>query len=108
MNLLFITSDLEAAAQSYSRMQTIFGTSAPIACQRLYELEAVDSLLIAFQLPTLDLQYDKRRRRYSISVCPAHRISFRPFHKIDVDEEVDRKVLDAITSVRILTLGGKT
>lgn len=104
MELAFATSDLEATAQSESRLREIFGTSTSRACQRLYELAALDTLQIAAQLPTLDLMQDSGSGRFSVSVCPTHRITFEPVRGTKkVTKEID---LASVTAIRILALGG--
>jgi hypothetical protein len=107
MELVFATSDLEAAAQSGSRLQKIFGASARRACQRLYELAALETLAVAAGLPTLDLRPNPGSGRFSVSVSRGHRITFEPIHNTKADKGVQRLDPASVTAIRILALGGR-
>ncbi len=106
MELLFATSDLEAAAQSEGRLQKIFGASARRACQRLYELAALETLAAAIALPTLDLRPNPGSGRFSVSVSRVHRITFEPIRNAQAGKRVQRLDPASVTSIRILSLGG--
>ena len=107
MELVFATSDLEAAAQSESRLQKIFGASTRRACQRLYELAALETLSVVAALPTLDLRPNPGSGRFSISVCSDHRITFEPIRNTKADNGVQHLDPASVTTIRILTLGGR-
>lgn len=107
MDLAFATSELEDAAQSERLLRTIFGASTARACQRLYELAALDTLQLAAQLPTLDLRQHTSGDWFSVSVCPKHRITFAPIRNSEGTDAVDSVDFASVTAIRILALGGR-
>lgn len=107
MELTFATSDMEAVALSEARLRKIFGVSTRKACQRLYELAAVETLAVAAALPTLELRQTPGSVRFAVSVCPHHCIGFEPIHNTEPVDAVDCVDLASVTAIRILTLGGK-
>jgi len=107
MELFFATSVVEAAAQSGSRLEKIFGASARRACQRLYELAALETLAVAAGLPTLDLRPNPGSGRFSVSVSRCHRITFEPIRNAKAEEGVQCLDPASVTAIRILTLGGR-
>lgn len=105
MDILFASSDVEAAALSESALAEIFGTSARKACQRLCELTAMESLAVAAHLPMLKLTQQAGAPRYSVSVSPSHRIFFEPV--LDSVAKTRGRNIDSatVTAIRILALG---
>lgn len=107
MELTFATLDLEATAQSENRLRKIFGPSCDRACQRLYELFALDNLHLATLLPPLDLRSHSKSGQFSISVCPKHRITFELVPNAGLSVGVGALDLASVTAIRILALGGR-
>lgn len=105
MEILFASSDLEAAALSESALAEIFGTSARKACQRLCELAASESLAVAAALPMLKLTQQAGTHRYSVSVSPTHRIFFEPILDSNATAHGRKIDLASVTAIRILDLG---
>lgn len=105
MEILFASSDMEAAASSESTLTEIFGTSARKACQRLYELAAAESLAVAAALPMLKLTQQAGTHRYSVSVSPTHRIFFEPILDSGATPRGRKIDLASVTAIRILALG---
>lgn len=108
MELAFATPDMEAAAQSECGLQKIFGASARRACQRLYELVALETLADAARLPTLDLRPNPGSGRFSVSVSQEHRITFEPIRNAKAGRGGQRLDPASVTAIRIITLGGKS
>lgn len=107
MDIVFATSDLEAAAQSESRLQKIFGASARRAGQRLYELAALETLAVAATLPTLDLRPNPGSSRFSVSVSRSELITFEPIQNAKAKRGAQHPDLASVTAIRILALGGR-
>lgn len=106
MEILFVSSDMEAAALSEGTLAKIFGESARKACQRLYELAATESLAVAAALPILKLTRQAGTPYYSVNVSPTHRIFFEPIPDSGVATPSHEIDLAAVTTVRILAMGG--
>jgi hypothetical protein len=105
MEILFASSDMEAAALSESALAKIFGTSARKAGQRLYELAATESLAVAAALPMLKLTQQAGTHRYSVSVSPTHQIFFEPILDSGATARSRKIDLASVTAIRILALG---
>lgn len=105
MEILFATSDMEAAALSENALAKIFGTSACKACQRLYELAATESLAVAAALPMLKLTQQAGTLCYSVSVSPTHRILFEPILDSGTTTRSRNINLASVTAIRILAFG---
>lgn len=105
MEISFASSDMEVAALSENALAEIFGASARKACQRLCELAAMESLAVAAALPMLRLTQQAGTLRYSISVSPAHQISFEPILDSEATTRGLRIDSASVTAIRILALG---
>jgi hypothetical protein len=106
MEILFASSELEAAALSEDALAEIFGTSARKACQRLYELAAANDLAVAAALPMLQLCRQPRCARFTVGVPPKHQITLEPVLRSrgkNAGQEID---LASVTTIRILAFGG--
>ncbi|HNA87470.1 MAG TPA: hypothetical protein PLB04_17985 [Nitrospira sp.] len=105
MEILFASSDVEAAALSESALAEVFGTSVRKACQRLCELAAMENLAVAAALPMLELTQQARTPRYSVSVSSTHRIFFEPILDSGATTRSRQINLASVTAIRILALG---
>lgn len=105
MEILFASSNMEAAALSESALTEIFGTSARKAGQRLYELAATENLAVAADLPMLKLTQQAGAHLYSVSVSPVHRIFFEPILDSGAADRGRKINLASVTAIRILALG---
>jgi hypothetical protein len=106
MEIHFASPYMEAAALSESALAKIFGTSARKACQRLYELAAMESLAVAAALPLLKLTQQAGTRCFSVSVSREHRIFFEPSLNSGVAITCHEIDLASVTAIRMLDLGG--
>lgn len=106
MEILFTSSDTEAAALSENALAKIFGACARKACQRLFELAATESLAVAAASPILKLAQQPGTHCFSVSVSPTHRIFFEPILDSGVATPSHEIDLASVTAIRILSLGG--
>lgn len=105
MELFFATSNMEAVAMSQSALVGVYGASTRIACQRLSELAAMETLAVSASLPTHGLTHHAGTSRYSVGVSPTHRIYFEAILNSDrstLNRELD---LSFVTAIRIFALG---
>lgn len=76
MDFHFATPELEAAANSTSELDELFGADADRARQRLCELAAAEHLADAASLPTLRLSRSVRPAGYKVPVSNSRHIVF--------------------------------
>lgn len=105
MEILFATSDMEAVATSESGLSKIYGVSVRIACRRLSELAAMESLAVAASLPMHELTPLAEKSRYSVSVSPTHKIYFEAILNSGTGTSARELNLSSVTAIRIFFLG---
>lgn len=113
MEFHFATPELEAAANSASQLDALFGADADRARQRLCELAAAEHLADAASLPTLRIARSVRPAGYKVSVSDFHvpvsdsrYIVFEPVIGASKGRAAAKTVgHEAITSIKILSLG---
>ena len=105
MEILFATSDMEAVAMSESALAKIYGASVRIACQRLCELAAMESLAVAASLPMHELTQQAEKSRYSVSVSPTHKIYVEAILNSGTATSTQGLNFSSVTAIRILSLG---
>jgi hypothetical protein len=105
MEILFATSDLEDVAMSESALSKIYGVSVRVACRRLCELAAMESLAVAASLPMHELTSQVGRFHYSVSVSPTHKIFFEAILTSGAGTSPRDLNLSSVTAIRIFALG---
>jgi hypothetical protein len=105
MEILFATSDMEAVAMSESALAKIFGASVRVACRRLCELAAMETLAVAASLPMHELTPQAEKSRYTVSVSPTHKIHFEAILNSGTATSTQGLNLSSVTAIRILSLG---
>jgi hypothetical protein len=97
MDLTFATPDLEATANSSSKLDKRFGAHARLVRQRLFELAAAENLAVLAEIPTLRFA-PKHRNRFSIAAGKAGNIEFTAAGGATHRPE-------SVTTIRILAIG---
>lgn len=105
MEFHFATPDLEAAANSTSHLDELFGADADKARQRLCELAAAEHLADLASLPTLRLSQSVRPAGYKVPVSASRHIVFEPVVGSNGRPAGKTMAHEAITAIRILSLG---
>lgn len=105
MEIFFATSDMEDVAMSESALAKIFGASVRIACRRLYELAAMESLAVAASLPMHELTPQAGNSCYSVSVSPTHKIYFEAILNSGIGTPTQGLNLSSVIAIRIFSLG---
>ncbi|QJP98785.1 hypothetical protein C798_00630 [Herbaspirillum rubrisubalbicans Os34] len=104
MEILFSTLELEAIAMSKSALSKVFGGDSDVACRRLYELAAMDTLAVAASLPMHKLT-QAGKSRFSISITPTYKILFEAILASEVGSSGSELDLGSVTAIRIIAMG---
>lgn len=106
MEFHFATPDLEAAVNSTSHLDALFGADADKARQRLCEFAAAEHLADLTSLPTLRLSRSVHPAGYKVPVSVSRYIVFEPVVGGSNGRSAGNTVAhEAITAIRILSLG---
>jgi len=90
---------------SESALAKIYGASVRVACQRLCELAAMETLAVAASLPMHELTLQAGESCYSISVSPTHKIYFEAILTSGTSTSTQGLNLSSVTAIRIFSLG---
>jgi hypothetical protein len=105
MEFHFATPNLEAAANSTSHLDELFGADADKVRQRLCELAAAEHLADLPSLPTLRLSRSAQPAGYKVSGSASRHIVFEPVVGSKGGAAGKAVAHGAITASRILSLG---